>query len=351
MVFVPYLIKIFLATLVSFLTTMALTPVFTNFLYKNKLGKQIREYDVSGKQATIFRKLHLAKAGTPTMGGILIWGVTAILTLPLALSTSPDDPLRGFIWLPLFTLVATGILGAIDDYANIRGWGKTKGLGAKPKLFWLSAFALAGGLWFFFKLGYHDIHIPRFGDFELGWWYIPLFMFIIIAAANAVNITDGLDGLAGGLLVIAFAAYAVLAFVKGAPDLAIFLGILSGAMTAFLWFNIPPARFYMGDTGSLSLGATLGVVAMLTNGVFVLPLIGFIFVVETLSSIIQMAAKRWWGRKVFLVAPLHHHFEELGWPEYKVTMRFWIIGAIMAVIGLIIGLVGGGEGPLFPFLN
>lgn len=331
---------------------MALTPAFTAFLYKNRLGKQIREYDVSGTRATIFRKLHLAKAGTPTMGGILIWGVTAILALPLALSIDTHDPMRGFIWLPLFTLVSTGILGAIDDYANIRGMGKDKGIGARPKLLWLTAFAIIGGLWFYYKLGYHDIHIPRIGDFELGWWYIPLFVFIIIASANAVNITDGLDGLAGGLLVIAFAAYAVLAFVKGAPDLAIFLGILNGALIAFLWFNIPPARFYMGDTGSLSLGATLGVVAILTNGVFVLPLIGFIFVIETLSCIIQITSKRLRnGKKVFLIAPLHHHFEEKGWAEHKVTMRFWIIGGIMAAIGLIIGLIGSGIGPLFPFLG
>ena len=209
---------------------------------------------------------------------------------------------------------------------------------------WLTLFSLLGSWWFYTKLGYDQMHIPGVGDFYLGLWYVPLFILVIISTANAVNITDGLDGLAGGLLILAFGGFAVIAYVKGLIILTALLFVLCGALTAFLWFNVPPARFFMGDTGALSLGATLGVVAMMTNSVIILPLVGFVFVVETLSCIIQLSSKRFLGRKVFLITPLHHHFEELGWTETTVVMRFWIVGGIVAIIGIIIGLIGMGLG-------
>ncbi|MDD4351433.1 MAG: phospho-N-acetylmuramoyl-pentapeptide-transferase [Candidatus Gracilibacteria bacterium] len=344
---VPSLIFIFAFSALTFLIAFLLTPAFTAFLYRNKLGKQIRETAVDGKEAVLFRQLHIKKTGTPTMGGILVWGVVALVTFgSYFLNEFTDLEIsiwnRGQTYLPLFTLVATGILGAIDDYFNIRGIGKEKGLGFRPKLFWLTLFASLGAWWFYSKLGYDSIHLPGIGDFLVGWWYIPIFIFIIISSANAVNITDGLDGLAGGLLVIAFGSFAIIAYVKGLILLATFCAMTGGALTAFLWFNIPPARFIMGDTGALSLGATLGVVAMLLNSVIVLPLIGFVFVIETLSCIVQLLSKKYLGRKVFHIAPIHHHFEHLGWPEYKVTMRFWIVGGVMAILGLIIGLIGMG---------
>jgi phospho-N-acetylmuramoyl-pentapeptide-transferase len=169
-------------------------------------------------------------------------------------------------------------------------------------------------------------------------------MLVIVSTANAVNITDGLDGLAGGLLILAFGGFSAIAYMKGLMALTAFLFVIIGSLTAFLWYNIAPAKFFMGDTGALSLGATLGVIAMMTNSVIVLPLIGFVFVIETLSCILQLLSKKFVKKKIFLITPLHHHFEAIGWTEGNVVMRFWIIGGIFTVMGIIIGLIGRGIG-------
>ncbi len=251
--------------------------------------------------------------------------------------------------MPLFTLVSAGILGLVDDLINVFGRSVQKGIRVTQKFIWQAIIALGGAWWFYYKLDWTVIHIPGgnyFGlpyNIDIGFLYIPLFILVIIACANAVNITDGLDGLAGGVAGTTFGAYAVIAFVQGKIELAAFCGAILGVLLAFLWFNIYPARFFMGDSGSLALGATLGVVALLTNSVIVLPIIGFIFVIETFSSIIQILSKRFrGGKQIFKCAPLHHHFEAVGWPEPKVTMRFWVVSAIFAGIGLIIGLIGMG---------
>lgn len=319
-----------------------------SLLQRYKIGKQIRTTASDGRKATIFSKLHAKKSGTPTMGGILIWG-TVIVVIAITQILQWCGILEHSLWnrsetyLPVFTLITVALLGGVDDYFNIRGWGKSKGINIKPKMFWLTLFATLGALFFFFKLGYDQIHVPGIGDFVLGWWYIPLFIFIILASANSVNFTDGLDGLAGGLIIITFGALGALAYAKGLLILASFCGVICGASTAFLWFNIPPAKFFMGDTGSLALGATMGVIAMMTNTVLILPFIAFIFVIETLSVIIQLTSKKLRnGKKVFKIAPIHHHFEASGWPEYKVVMHFWTIGAMVAIFGLILGLIGMG---------
>jgi phospho-N-acetylmuramoyl-pentapeptide-transferase len=202
--------------------------------------------------------------------------------------------------------------------------------------------ALAGALYFYFKLGYNLIHVPAVGDFSIGWLYIPLFVLVVISTANAVNITDGLDGLAGGLLSLSFGAFAVIALVQGNYGIAGFCAAVVGAMLSYTWFNIFPARFLMGDSGAFALGTALGVVAMLTNSVFVLPIIGAVFVVDAGSSVIQILSKKFLKRKIFLSAPIHHHLQAIGWPETKVTMRFWVIGAVCAVGGIIIGLITRG---------
>lgn len=335
---------IFSSSILAFLVAFSLTPYFIKFLQKNKIGKQIRETDTTGKQASIFRTLHLKKSGTPTMGGVLIWGTVLIVVLfsrLLSYFGLFDKSLlnRKETYLPLFTLVAVALLGAIDDIYNIKSLNKAKGLNVKPKFLWLTLFAILGGVWFHYKLGYDLINIPFIGDFNLGWFYIPVFAFIIIASANAVNITDGLDGLAAGLLTIAFVSSGIIAYSHGLVILTAFCGIISGATLAFLWFNVPPAKFYMGDTGALSLGATLGVLAMLTDTILILPLIASVFVIETLSVIIQLFSKKYFHKKVFDIAPLHHHLENRGWPESQVTMRFWIIGAIMAGFGVVLSLL------------
>jgi phospho-N-acetylmuramoyl-pentapeptide-transferase len=347
---VPNIIAIFGWTTVTFLVGLFLTPIYLKIAEKFKLGKQIRDVSVDGKDATIFKELHSKKTGTPTMGGVVMWGSVAlviIISRVLALiGFLPKSLLsRGEVYLPLATLIAVGILGAVDDIFNIRQIGGNKGIKAKPKFLLLTLFAVLGGFWFYYKLGFSTIHIPRLGDFEIGLWYIPLFILVIVSTANAVNITDGLDGLAGGLLILAFMAFGAIAYAKDLIILAIFCGLIIGSILAFLWNNVPPALFYMGDTGALAYGATLGVIAMMTDSLAVLLIIGIIFIVETLSVIIQLISKKFFKRKIFLIAPLHHHFEKKGWGEAKITMRFWIIGAMFAVIGLIIGLIGMGNLP------
>jgi phospho-N-acetylmuramoyl-pentapeptide-transferase len=321
-----------------------LAPSFIKLLHKFKCSKQIREFASSGERASIFQSLHGKKKGIPTMGGILIWGSALIIILGSGLSSMlgiTENSLinRNETWLPLFTLITTALLGAVDDWFNIKGLGKSKGINIKPKFLWLTLFATLGAFWFYYRLGYDQIHIPFLGDLNIGLWYIPLFILVITACANAVNITDGLDGLAGGLLIIAFGAFTIIAFFKGLFILAAFCAVIVGALLGFVWFNIFPAHFIMGDTGAISLGATLGVIAMMTDSVAVLPLIAFIFVIETISVIIQLTSKKFFKKKVFLIAPLHHHFEKKGWSEPNIVMRFWIIGGFVASMGLILGLL------------
>ncbi|MEA3304513.1 MAG: hypothetical protein U9Q15_02005 [Patescibacteria group bacterium] len=242
---------------ISFFATMLLVKPFTNFLYKNNLGKKIRTHGMDGKESPLFSSMHAHKVGTPTMGGVLIWGATLVIFLAVmaAFLARPDifpegfqQMVRGQIYLPMFTLIAVALLGLVDDYYNIREIGGHKGLSSKIKLGWQLAFALLGAWWFFDKLGYSSLHVPGMGDFDIGMLYIPLFVFIFVGASNAVNITDGLDGLAGGLLIFAYMAFGVIAYAKGLFLLAVFCVVISGALLTFLWFNIPPARFYMGDT-------------------------------------------------------------------------------------------------------
>jgi len=242
--------------------------------------------------------------------------------------------------LPLGALVASAIVGLIDDLFDVWKMGKDGGgLRMRHRFIIYGLIAAVGAWWFFFKLEWTTLYVPFIGYMDIGWWYIPFFIFIIIATAHAVNLTDGLDGLAGGTLLAAFGAYGAISFAQGRYDLATFCGVIVGALLAFLWFNINPARFFMGDTGSMSLGVTLGIIAMLTNAALLLPIIGFIFVLETASVIIQQTSKKLFKKKVFISSPLHHHLEALGWPEPKIVMRFWVIAAVTAIIGLILFLV------------
>lgn len=327
------MMKMFWMALLAFLIAIAWTPILTNFLYKNKIGKRIRD----SKSAPIMAKLHEKKAGTPVMGGLLVWVTTAVLTIIFNLE-------RSATWLPLFCLVTAGIVGAIDDLWNV--WGKGPnggGLRFRHKIFFYLAIAAIGAWWFYTKLDWNSIHIPGIGDIVLGWWYVPLFIVTLVWMAFASNETDGLDGLAGGIFALSYGAYAVICLMLGKTELATFCATVMGGLLAFLWFNIPPARFFMGDTGSMSLGITLGVIAFLTNTVVLLPIITLVFTIEGLSFIIQFLSKKLRnGKKVFLSSPIHHHLEAIGWPEYKITMRFWIIGAVSAVAGLAMAIFSRG---------
>lgn len=419
-------------SLVAFSVFLVFTPWFVSFLHRNKIGKQLRVETVDGRDPTIFRTYHQKKFGTPTMGGLLIWGsilATVLLSRVLSFTGVVEHSLlqRGQVYLPLFVMVTLGILGGVDDYINIIGtdeerlrrfvgrskyiilallllllsglsvllWdqeiafrelpygiyvyfgafgifgvlavffflvlalglgggrvdsvlatflmgqGKKRGLGVLPKILSLLVISVIGALWFSVRLDINTIHVPFWGDLAVGWWYVPIFVFVVMGTANAVNFTDGLDGLAGGLLVISFGSFAILAYLQSLALLSAFCAVCVGAIAAFLWHNVPPAIFFMGDTGSLPLGGTLAVIALMIDDMLLLPFIGFVFVVEMLSVIIQLTSKRLrGGKKVFLAAPIHHHFEALGWGESKVTMRLWIVGAFAALLGVMIGIAG-----------
>lgn len=340
------LTKIFTLTSLGFIFALAFTPLLTEFLYKNKLGKQIR----NDGSTPLFSKMHQAKAGTPTMGGILIWGTLLALfalfwllnrVLHLELFSKLDFYSRKETLLPLGALLGASIVGAVDDWLDVRQRGhKGRGLRFRFKFVLYAFVATIGAWWFYFKLGFDSVHIPFLGGIHLGVWFIPFFILAVVSTSFAVNETDGLDGLAGGTLMIAFFAFGLLAFLQGKYDLASFIGVICGALLAFLWFNVHPARFFMGDTGAMGLGVLLAVVAFLTNSVFLLPLIGFVFFIEALSYLLQLFWRKALKKKLLLSAPLHHHLEALGWPETKVTMRFWIIAAVTSIIGVIIYFLG-----------
>ncbi|MBI2450759.1 MAG: phospho-N-acetylmuramoyl-pentapeptide-transferase [Parcubacteria group bacterium] len=336
------IIRILILGSLSFLAALTFTPIFFKLFERYRLGKQIR----IDENAPIFSSLHKKKEGTPTMGGILIWFTLIFLLFifwflawlfPETFLVKINFLSRKETYLPLSLLLVGAFLGFIDDWLGIRRIGlKGGGIRMRQKVLLYSIAALIGGLWFFYKLDWDQIHIPFLGDFTIGIWYIPLFIFSVVASGFSLNETDGLDGLAGGVLISAFSALTLIAFSQGRYDLAVFTAVISGALLAFLWFNIPPARFFMGDTGSMSLGITLGVLSMLTNTFFLLPFFGFILVLESSSVIIQIASRLFFKKKVFLSTPIHHHFEAKGWPESRVVMRFWIISAIFTVFGLII---------------
>ncbi len=340
-----YLAKILLLSTLAFVFTIAWTPLLTHFLYKYKMGKKIR----SNGATPIFTKLHNKKNGTPTMGGMLVWVTVLVFAvlffylskLPVDLFQNLNFLTRSQTLLPLGALVVTALIGLFDDWLDITGkgiWGGG-GLKVRDRLLFYTLIALVGAWWFYFKLDWDLFHVPFIGDFQIGWWYIPVFIFVIVGTAFSVNETDGLDGLAGGILLFCFGAYGVISFATGRYDLATFCGVIAGALLAFLWFNINPARFFMGDTGAMSLGVTLGIIAMLTNSAMILPIIGFIFVIESISVIIQILSKKIRGKKIFLSAPFHHHLEAIGWPETKIVMRLWVISGVSAALGLIIFLL------------
>jgi phospho-N-acetylmuramoyl-pentapeptide-transferase len=330
------LIKISLLAFVSFLLSTAITPLYTTMAYRWQWWKKQRTEAMGGSSSAVYNRLHADKhkRHIPTMAGLIFVAAIALVTLVANLQRSQT-------WLPLAGMLAAGTVGLIDDVLNIYSHGGIAGMQAKLKLFLYSLIAFTGGWWFYEKLGVTSIQLPVVHSFHLGWLIIILFWFVVIATANAVNITDGLDGLAGGLLISSFAAYAVISLVETKYGLAGFCLTVVGGLLSYTWFNIYPARFFMGDVGAFALGTALGIIAMQTNTIYVLPIIGLVYVAETGSVIInRISRKLRHGKKVFLSSPIHHHFEAIGWPETKVTMRFWVVGQVSAVLGLIVFLIG-----------
>lgn len=331
------LTRTFLLSVGAFLLAMFLTPIYTFLAYRFKFWKKQRQSSTTGEALTVFTKLHAAKfkRNIPTMAGIIF--VTAITLVTFVFNLDRQET-----WLPLAALIGGAAVGLLDDIINLRGNGKgVAGLRSSFKFIMITVIGLGLGWFFFQKLGIDAVHIPFIGSVALGWFIIPLFALAVVSAGNAVNISDGLDGLAGGLTVIAYGAFGTIALLQGTPMIAGFCFTVAGALLSYLWFNIYPARFFMGDVGSFALGTSLGVVAMLTDTLFLLPIIGIVFVIEAGSSLIQIVSKKVFKRKVFISAPIHHHLEASGWPETKVTMRFWVIGAVAAFFGVMLALAGG----------
>ena len=352
-------IKIFILGAMSFVLAFWLTPILTHFLYKYKLWrKSIRTKSIDNKELIYFKKFHSEKeVHVPRFGGLLIWTSVLALAIIFFLLSFTDiwwfQKLnflsRSQTWIPLFALISASLVGLLDDILQVFGKGKPAslslggyiagGLRLKYRLILVILIGLIGAYWFYYKLGHNTIHIPGNGDISLGIWFIPFFILIMLATYSG-GVIDGIDGLAGGSFATMFAAFGGIALFQNQIDLAAFCIAVTGAILAFLWFNISPARFYMGETGVLGLCCALTVVAFLTKSVLVLPIIGFLLVMESGSVIIQLLSKKIRNKKVFLAAPVHHHFEAKGWPHYKITMRFWVIGIVMAIIGVAIRLLG-----------
>lgn len=340
------LVRMLLLTAISFVAAFAWAPALTYVLQKWNVAKSIRPASI----APIFAKLHAKKSGTPTMGGILIWATVLFIALFFeALSTYlPEDSLfahlnflsRSEVLLPLGALIASAVVGLIDDYFNARGLGpKGGGLRMRHRLLIYTLIAVVGAWWFRVKLDWDLLHVPFIDDFNIGFWYVPFFIVVIVATSFSVNEADGLDGLAGGTLLTSFGAFAIIAFSQGKYDLAVFCGVILGALLAFLWFNIHPASFFMGDTGAMSLGVTLGIVAMLTNMALLLPIIGFVFLIESLSVLMQVSSRLLLKKRLFKSAPFHHHLEAIGWPEPQIVMRLWVVSMVFASIGVSLALL------------
>jgi len=345
------LIKIFVPMTVAFFLGLFLTPIATHFFYKYKMWKK---YSRSINVVTSdFAKIHNEKEElkTPRIGGIIIWISVLITSLifyfgsiffPSANAEKINFLSRNQTLIPLFTLLVGSLIGLWDDFIQIYGTGKfarDDKSWRKWKAFLVAFLSLFIGVWFFYKLGMTSIHIPFGGDLYLGILIIPFFVIVSLATFSG-GVIDGIDGLSGGVLASIFAAYSAIAYANNQIDLAAFSGVITGAILAFLWFNIPPARFYMGETGIMGLTITLATLAFLTDSVLILPIVAMPLVVTTLSDLIQMASKKFrGGKRVFRIAPIHHHFEAIGWSSYKVTMRFWILSVVFAIIGIILAVI------------
>jgi phospho-N-acetylmuramoyl-pentapeptide-transferase len=346
-----FIIKILSLFIFSFGVALAAAPFLIRILYHYKAWKKKpREETLGGDKTPIFTALHGTKeVSIPRMGGILIWGTVLVVTYGIyALAKIFPDSFwsqmnyvsRSQTWLPLFTLASASILGLVDDLLVISNRGKYVGGGIRFRfrLGIISLIALAGAWWFYYKLGWSSIYIPFSGNLEIDGLYILLFLLVVLATFST-GVVDGLDGLSAGVLAPIFLAFGAISFSNQLYDITALITVIIGALVTYLWFNVHPAKFFMGETGMMGLTVTLAVIAFLTNSVLFLPLIGLVLVIESLSVILQLFWKRVLGRKLFLSAPIHHHFQALGWPESQVTMRFWIVSSVASAFGLIMFLL------------
>ncbi len=347
------ILKIIAPTALSFFIGFGITPFFTRYFYKYKMWKKsARIHNADGVSET-FAKIHNTEheVSTPRIGGMIIW-VAVALTVAVIYALSVFFPTeflgqlnffsRSQTLVPLGAFFLAALIGLADDLLQIFGQGsyaKDPLIYRKVKVVFVTLIGLAVASWFYFKLGFVSIHIPFDGEWQLGLLFIPFFI-IVVLATFSTSVIDGLDGLSGGVLASAFTAFAIIAFIGNQFDISALSGAVAGAILAFLWFNIPPARFYMGETGMLSLTVLLAVIAFLTNAVLLLPIIALPLVATSFSVIIQVNCYKLFNKhRVFRVAPLHHHFQALGWPREKVVMRYWIVSVICAITGVILFVV------------
>ena len=348
--------KVLLPAIVSFIIGIIIAKPIIYFLIKNKLWKKKSvNKTIDGKEATITATLHNDdKKSLPRLGGIVMWlsvFITSILFWLLSyvfqtdITQKIDFISRNQTWLPLMALFVGSIVGAIDDLLVVEAFNSKMGsyvgggLSFPIRLAVVSSLGLYAGWWFYSKLGVDSVRIPFYGDYSLGGLLFILFFILVTLATFSTGVIDGVDGLSGGIMSAVFTAYGMIAFANGQINLSAFCFVVVGGVMAFLWFNIPPAQFMLGETGMLGLTLSLSVVAFLTNAVLYLPIIAFPLVVTTASVILQLSWKKIFKRKLFLVAPLHNHFQAKGWPNYKVTMRYWIVSYMCAMLGVIIALV------------
>ncbi|MCC6198628.1 hypothetical protein IT401_00190 [Candidatus Nomurabacteria bacterium] len=349
-------IKVLLPTTLSFVIGILLTPRLTAWMYRNKMWKKQSRESNTGITNEDFKKVHNAndEVSTPRLGGIIIWAsvISTIALMWLISKVIPSDVSakldfysRSQTLVPLAAFLFGAAIGLVDDFLQISGRGSYAGDAIRYRRIKIATVIVIGaiiGAWFYFKLGMTGIALP-FGAgtiLPLGTLFIPVFV-VVLLATFSTSIIDGLDGLAGGVLAIIFAAYAAIAFGKHMVDIAALCGVISGAILSFLWFNIPPARFYMGETGILALLVVLTVVAFLTDTVLILPLIALPLVATSLSAILQIISYNYFGkRRIFKIAPLHHHFRALGWSREKVVMRYWVVSTVCAILGIVVALAG-----------
>jgi phospho-N-acetylmuramoyl-pentapeptide-transferase len=347
------LIKVFLPAILAFGIGIIITPFFTKYFYQYRLWKRISRLNNDDAMSDAFKQIHNEKkeTGTPRVGGIIIWVTVLIVVMGMFIASKVIiDPVfdrldflsRGQTLLPLAALVFGSLFGLFEDFLEIFTEKFTffrQGLSKKYLISSVAVIGLLASLWFYFKLGMDYIHIPFSGDIHLGLFFIPAFVIVVLGTFSS-RVIDGIDGLAGGVMAIAFASFGIIAFVKDYIDIAALCFVITGGILAFLWFNIPPARFYMGETGMLGLTLALAVIAFMTNSVVILPIVGILLVVTSLTSFIQIISKKYFGRKVFRIAPLHNNLLLAGWSREKITMRYWIISLMVAAVGVIIAIVG-----------
>lgn len=345
--------KIFILTFLAFAAAFIWAPGLVKVLHKWQMWKKkVREYTPDGRKLEEFKKIEKDhKIKTPRGGGLLIWVTILVLALVIYLLDKLFDGVftnlnflsRAETWLPLFTLVATGVIGLLDDILTAKGGGKYLGGGIslKKRIFLVLIIGLIGAWWFHFKLGWDTIHIPFLGDFFINGWYIPIFAITMVAVFSS-GIIDGIDALSGGVFTFLFVLFGAIAFMRGQANLAAFCAMIGGTSAVFLWFNAPPAKFYFGETGILALTTTLTIVAFLTNTVLLLPIAGIMLVVTTGSNILQMLYRKFTGKKIWRVAPVHHHWQIKGIQDETVVVRYWIVTGIGCVVALMVYLLDKG---------